>query len=814
MTYEEKEEVLWNTKDHVLHSNNVTMQLHWAADVMEWVDAVQTEATRELQGKPRPPTPKVEHELRFEAFNIVSYLAQQEHPEALFMKSKWLEQAKFGLRQDMREAYAGYLRASELGYGRGEYRMGMMNEQNNDIRKAIEHYNRGMAMKDSAATYRLGMMGLLGQHGQVKDFQYGLGLIQAAADTADDDAPQAAYVYGLLISRELPEINVPEGLLPMNLAMAKKYIEKAAYLGFAKAQLKMGQAYELCQLGCDFNPSYSLHYYGLAAKQGLADAALGVSRWFLFGYDGFFQKNEALAYKYGKQAADEKLPTGEFAMGYYYEIGIGVAKDIAEAKRWYQLAADHGNNDAIERLESLGKSKPLTKKDHETTTLGRIKSQHGSMRGKRPDRFNKPTTVLPSVQEDQNQPRRTPKVSPHVSPGVSPHTRPQDGGANMPDPSRLSTQDRPPAFSLNVSGGPRPASAAPYPEDDRPQPLNFNNKRPKSTAPYPDDDLGNSPRFDSNIRTSHGPRADRPMSAFGIRASSPHDQGSGGPPNLAVRTSQSMANLGPNNNHGRTASAGWDPQLPPSAGGYRKPSPGSNYNDGYGRPSSGFDGRQGGPPVQSPGQNRLQKQNPNSGNPRPHSAMPGQYPGVPGPRDTPQPQQFAPRTSSRVSQLPSQQSGRPNSENFDRPTQQQQQHGRIPSGGSDRPNRFDSLPHHPQPGGGSGHRPVQLQDNPGRIGSAPPMGLQQRPTAPTQSVHSSQSMPAKPSGQGPATFEEMNIPQGKNDSDCVRLDHPMHMICKLANSWCLGCHVNLLRMLARDLGTDGGDLVTFWKEVK
>lgn len=30
----------------------------------------------------------------------------------------------------------------------------------------------------------------------------------------------------------------------------------------------MGTAYELCQLGCDFNPALSLHYNALAARQG------------------------------------------------------------------------------------------------------------------------------------------------------------------------------------------------------------------------------------------------------------------------------------------------------------------------------------------------------------------------------------------------------------------------------------------------------------------------------------------------------------------------------------------------------------------
>ncbi|CAI4213326.1 unnamed protein product [Parascedosporium putredinis] len=341
-SFEEIEQTLWDNREQTLHSNNVPMQLAWAKQVLAWVEVIMEDLDRELDGKPRPPTPNAEHQMR------------------------WLEFGKFGHRMDKREAYNGYKKAAELGTGRAEYRMGMLFEASNDMRNAIQHYQRGLETGDSAASYRLGMMSLMGQHGQIKDYHHGLSLIEAAADSADEDAPQGAY---------------------------------SALLGFAKAQLKLGQAYELCQLGCDFNPSFSLHYYGLAAKQGQAEAALGVSRWFLFGYEGFFNKNEQLAYRYAKQAADGKLATGEFAMGYYHEIGIHVSKDLREAKKWYELAAEHGNKDAIGRLESINEQKTLTKHDHETTTLTRIKSQHGSMRGKRPDRFTQKPAAMPVVSE-------------------------------------------------------------------------------------------------------------------------------------------------------------------------------------------------------------------------------------------------------------------------------------------------------------------------------------------------------------------------------------------------------------------------------
>ena len=402
-SHEEKEKNLDDDYESVLNARDVATQMQWARDVLLWAEIAQDARAREWRrdGKDidRPATPDVERKLRVEAVRIIEYLADQEHPEATFTKAKWLEFGKFGFEENKQQAYALYKIAAKNGFGRAEYRMGMLYENSNDIPNAIRHYTTGVTMLDSASRYRLGMMYLMGQHGYQRDYRRGLELIRLAADTADADAPQGAYVYGMLVARELPDINIPEHILPYDVAIARHYVEKAAYLSFSKAQLKMGQAYELSQLGCDFNPAYSLHYYCLAALQGQPEASLGVSRWFLFGYENLFPKNEQLAFKYAQDAAEAGLATGEFAMGYYYEIGIHVPKNTQEARRWYELAAEHGNKDARDRLESLNQSRTLTKQDHETTTLTRIKSQHGSQRGKRPERFARRNDVMPTVNE-------------------------------------------------------------------------------------------------------------------------------------------------------------------------------------------------------------------------------------------------------------------------------------------------------------------------------------------------------------------------------------------------------------------------------
>ncbi|KAG4263049.1 hypothetical protein FPRO03_10412 [Fusarium proliferatum] len=403
---EEKLEILWNARHHVLHSNNVSMQITWARDALTWIQISQEDRAREKKYNvnSRPETPGIEHELIIDATNIITHLADQEHPEALYMRSKWLEFGILGNRVDKQEAYSGYSRAAALGHGRSKYRCGVLHEQSNDMLTAKRHYYRGLAVKDSASLYRMGMMSLLGQHGEIKDQIIGLERMKASADSSDEDAPQGSYVYGALIARELPDTIIPEDLLPHDPSTAKIYLEKSAYLGFAKAQAKLGQAYELCHLGCDFNPSYSLHYYGLAAKQGIPEASMGVSRWFLFGSEGAFAKNEALAYKYAQQAAAGEFAIGEFAMGYYNEIGIHVQKDLAEARRWYQLSADHGNDDAVDailRLQSLDKGEKA-RQDRNPKAIPLASQTFGETRSKVVDQtrlepVSKPKTIIVGI---------------------------------------------------------------------------------------------------------------------------------------------------------------------------------------------------------------------------------------------------------------------------------------------------------------------------------------------------------------------------------------------------------------------------------
>ncbi|KIV96525.1 hypothetical protein PV10_00377 [Exophiala mesophila] len=428
-TDEQKEATLEASRAAVLSCNDPETQLLWAQDALNYVEICQQNEQRQALAQPaRAMTPRIEHVLREDAVKVVSFLADQHHPRAEFMRSMWLEFGKFGHRIDKKEAFLGYSRASERGYARADYRIGMQFESSNDALKAIKYYQQGVDKGDSASCYRLGMMTLLGQHGQVQDYERGLNLIYMAAQTADENAPQGAYVLGMLQAHEMPQVSIPEAYLPKDIANARINIEKAAFLGFAKAQVRLGAAYELCELECPFDPALSLHYNALAARQGEAEAEMAISKWFLCGHEGLFEKNEEMAFVYAQRAALSGLSTAQFALGYYYEVGIYVPVNFEQAKDWYRKASQGGNSDAAGRVEAISRSKTLSRKDHEKVALSKIRQQRAATTGRPTDT---PTPSLPSLNE-VNEPL-----------------------LDMPDPSRLSINDQ------RLS--PRPGSTAPYP---------------------------------------------------------------------------------------------------------------------------------------------------------------------------------------------------------------------------------------------------------------------------------------------------------------------------------------------------------------
>ncbi|KAK5172894.1 uncharacterized protein LTR77_003015 [Saxophila tyrrhenica] len=714
---DELEATLETARIHVLNSNDPEMQLAWASDALVYVGVCADNEERTAAAKPqaaRSSTPRIEHQLKTDAMNITTFLADQHHPKAEFLRGMWLEWGRFGQREDKKEAFRCYSRAADRGYARAEYRIGMLYESFNDPVKALRHYHRGVDAGDAASCYRLGMMTLRGQHGQQQDYATAVDLIRRSAEAADENAAQGAYVYGMLLARQLPQIDVPQQFLAPDEQQARINIEKAAYLKFAKAQLKMGSAYELGSLCCDFNPALSVHYNALAAKQGEAEADMALSKWFLVGSDRLFPKNEELAYTYAERAAQSGLATGEFALGYFHEIGMYTPVDLAKAMEWYQKASQHGNSDADSRIEGLQRKQVLSKKDHETVAVSRIKSMHGSMRGARPDRF-------------KQQPQSS-RLNHSIVPEEIPTPAYAKGAAIQHPP-------------------PRGSSITPYPEDNRPPTVAPADIRAQSVTPYPlEDGPPNASRLGpSGYGTPPPPRPSttlnpdvRPSSAFQLapeyRSSSaapmpqqPYNGGpiyAGGRPLPAVRPST----VQPFDPRGRPAAA---PRIAPGPAGIsglpsQQPPPGSGAQR---------------PPMPHPSSTPApsQQQRP------PQSTTPALDIGFSAPYEDRRARQYGPA----------------------RPSPSPAQVGPLKSSQT-MPN-FDQQPHNPYsaPSSRPGSRPPSDGRRPDTSTPRPPQKDPAPPVAKPPPKESTAPAPAKPPGKGPKTFDEMGVPAQQKDGECV-----------------------------------------------
>ena len=59
------------------------------------------------------------------------------------------------------------------------------------------------------------------------------------------------------------------------------------------------------------------------------------------------------AFRLYKMAAEQGLTEAEFNVGLSNEKGVGVERDVDEAKRWYARAAAKGDKSAIKSLARL-----------------------------------------------------------------------------------------------------------------------------------------------------------------------------------------------------------------------------------------------------------------------------------------------------------------------------------------------------------------------------------------------------------------------------------------------------------------------------
>lgn len=215
------------------------------------------------------------------------------------------------------------------------------------------------------------MVYLYGELGQTKNMKTGLQYLKRAASSATEESPSSAYVLGLILAREYPQLNIPDDIAFPDDGEALESFKKAAELNYGPANYKLGYCYEYGTMGCNVDPFLSTQHYerSVLAGDGNGEAEMALSGWYLSGAENFFEADDNLAFQYASKAADKQLPKAQYAMGYYYEVGISVPIDLEKAMEYYKQAAANGNKEAQARLSDRSK---LDKNAHKNS-IRRIK---------------------------------------------------------------------------------------------------------------------------------------------------------------------------------------------------------------------------------------------------------------------------------------------------------------------------------------------------------------------------------------------------------------------------------------------------------
>ncbi|PHH64060.1 hypothetical protein CDD81_5053 [Ophiocordyceps australis] len=314
-----------------------------------------------------------------DAHKILKKLANAQNQDAMFAMADGLGKGLFGHEPDNKEAFTLYQSAAKMGHAAAAYRTAVCCEigheegggTRKDPLKAMQWYKRAATLGDPPAMYKVGMILLKGLLGQPKNPREAVGWLKRAAERADTENPHALHELGLLY-----ESAQPNDAMIRDERYALTLFLQAADLGYKFSQFRLGCAFEYGLMGCPIDPRQSIYWYSKAATQEEHQSELALSGWYLTGSEGVLGQSDTEAYLWARKAAVAGLAKAEYAMGYFTEVGIGVAANLEDAKRWYWRAAAQDFPKARERLEDLKRAgKNGRPRQRERISRSRIEKQ-------------------------------------------------------------------------------------------------------------------------------------------------------------------------------------------------------------------------------------------------------------------------------------------------------------------------------------------------------------------------------------------------------------------------------------------------------
>lgn len=270
------------------------------------------------------------------------------------------------------QAFAWYQSAAEQGYAIAQFNLAMMYKQGQSVVK-----NEAEALKWCTASAEQGLTlaqnclgGIYAQGAGVKqnfteaaqwyrraaeqrqaNAEYNLGFMYMEGDgVSQNDAEAAKWIrraaeQGLMSAQNTLGWMYQNGKgVDKSATEAVYWYRLAAQQGYANGQFAFGVMYK-AGTGVNQSDTEAAHWYRLAAEQGHASAQNNLGSIYSAAHD----YPEAI--KWFKKAAEQGEMIAQYNLGNQYSSGTD--QNLAEAKYWYQKAAQQGYAPAIKTVKKL-----------------------------------------------------------------------------------------------------------------------------------------------------------------------------------------------------------------------------------------------------------------------------------------------------------------------------------------------------------------------------------------------------------------------------------------------------------------------------
>jgi len=329
-------------RDNAKRTNNPNIQFDFANFIVEAAKAIPIEESQRW-------------EYLHEAERLLRQLSLRGHADSQYYLGNMYASGLMNKKgkNEFDKAFPLFVQATKHHHADASYRAATCYEDGlgckKDNGKAVQFYRRASTLNHPGAMYRLGVAQLNGELRISRNPREGVKWLKRAAESASQEYPHALHEMAVLHERGVNNI------VFVDFNYAVTLYAQAAGLGYAPSAFRLGECYEYGKLDCECDPALSIHYYTIAAEQGHREACFALTAWYLVGSPNVLPQSDEQAYVWAGRAAQGGLPKAEYAMGYFTEVGIGVTKNTEEAFMWYALAAKHGEERAMKKMEG----KPL-----------------------------------------------------------------------------------------------------------------------------------------------------------------------------------------------------------------------------------------------------------------------------------------------------------------------------------------------------------------------------------------------------------------------------------------------------------------------